>query len=64
MVIGPFDVFKEKYDVVFVDEAHRLAQYKNIGFRGEFKKNALLLGKNPEDVTQLDMIVANSNIEY
>lgn len=60
MVIGPFDVFKEKYDVVFVDEAHRLAQYKNIGFRGEFKKNALLLGKNPEDVTQLDMIVANS----
>lgn len=60
MVIGPFDVFKEKYDIVFVDEAHRLAQYKNIGFRGEFKKNALQMGKNPEDITQLDMIVANS----
>ena len=60
MVIRPFDVFKEKYDIVFVDEAHRLAQYKNIGFRGEFKKNALLMGKNPEDITQLDMIVANS----
>lgn len=60
MVIGPFDVFKEKYDVIFVDEAHRLAQYKNIGFRGEYSKNAQKLGKNPYDVTQLDMIVANS----
>lgn len=60
MVIGPFDIFKDKYDVVLVDEAHRLAQYKNIGFRGEFKKNALRMGKNPDEVTQLDMIVANS----
>ena len=60
MVIGPFDVFKDDYDVLFVDEAHRLAQYKNIGFRGEFKRNAEKLGKNPEDVTQLDMIIARS----
>lgn len=60
MVIGPFDVFKEEYDVLFVDEAHRLAQYKNIGFRGEFKKNAEKLGKNPEEITQLDMIIARS----
>ena len=60
MVIGPFDVFKTQYDVLFVDEAHRLAQYKNIGFRGEFKKNALKLGKSPEDITQLDMLIANS----
>lgn len=28
LIIGPFDVFKDEYDVLFVDEAHRLAQYK------------------------------------
>lgn len=60
MVIGPFDVFKDEYDILFVDEAHRLAQYKNIGFRHDFKKNALLMGKDPNDITQLDMIVSRS----
>lgn len=60
MVIGPFDVFKEDYDVVFVDEAHRLSQYKNISYRGEFAKKALMLDKNPEDTNQLEMILANS----
>ena len=60
MVIGPFDVFNQEYDVLFVDEAHRLAQYKNIGFRGVYQKKAIEMGKNPEDVTQLDMIVAKS----
>ena len=60
MVIGPFDVFNDNYDILFVDEAHRLAQYKNIGFRGEFKKCALKLKKKPEEVTQLDMIIARS----
>lgn len=60
MVIGPFDVFKDEYDVLFVDEAHRLAQYKNIGFRGEFKKHAQMMNKEPDKVTQLDMIIANS----
>ncbi len=60
MVIGPFDVFKGKYDILFVDEAHRLAQYKNIGFRGEFQEKAALMGKQPEEVTQLDMLIANS----
>ena len=60
MVIGPFDVFKDEYDILFVDEAHRLAQYKNIGYRRDFKKNALLMGKDPNDITQLDMIVSRS----
>ena len=60
MVIGPFDVFKEEYDVLFVDEAHRLAQYKNIGFRKQFKLKAEMLGKTAGEVTQLDMIVAKS----
>lgn len=60
MVIAPFDIFKADYDILFVDEAHRLAQYKNIGFLGPFAKNAGKLGKNPSEVTQLDMIMARS----
>lgn len=60
LIIGPFDVFNDEYDVLFVDEAHRLAQYKNIGFRGKYKEKALLLGERPEEITQLDMIVARS----
>ncbi len=60
MVIGPFDVFKDEYDILFVDEAHRLCQYKNISFRGDFAKYAEKLGQKPDDVTQLDMVLANS----
>lgn len=60
MIIGPFDVSKEKYDVVFVDEAHRLSQFKNIPYRKMYRDNAALIGKNAEEVTQLDMIIANS----
>ncbi len=60
MVIGPFDVLKDDYDIIFVDEAHRLARYKNIGFMGEFKKCALACGLKPEEATQLDMIVKKS----
>jgi DUF2075 family protein/predicted GIY-YIG superfamily endonuclease len=60
MVIGPFDVFKDEYDILFVDEAHRLSQYKNIGFRGPYAECAAKLGKDPNDITQLDMIMAKS----
>ena len=60
MVIGPFDVFKDEYDILFVDEAHRLTQYKNISYRGKYKKHANALGYDPEDITQLDMIVKRS----
>lgn len=61
MVISPYDVFKDDYDVVFVDETHRLAQYKNISNRGSFKSCAKELGyDNPQDTNQLDMIIKKS----
>lgn len=47
MVIRLFDVFKDRYDILFVDEAHRLTHYKNIGYRGIYGKYAQCLGKNP-----------------
>lgn len=63
MVIGPFDPVHEDYDILFVDEAHRLAQYKNISFMGEFKKNAIELGKDPNEITQLDMLMLKSKYQ-
>lgn len=61
MVINPSDTFnlKEKYDLLIVDEAHRLRQYKNIGWMGAFKKNNQKLGLD-DNGNELDWIVANS----
>jgi len=36
MIISPSDTFKKKYDLLIIDEAHRLRQYKNIGMDGGF----------------------------
>jgi DUF2075 family protein/DNA replication protein DnaC len=60
MVINPSDTFSsEKYDLLIVDEAHRLRQYKNIGWRGAFKKNNQKLILD-DTGTELDWILANS----
>lgn len=37
-VLSPSDITKKKYDILLIDEAHRLHQYKNISYRGAFKK--------------------------
>lgn len=61
MVINPSDSFKlkEKYDLLIVDEAHRLRRYKNISWMGVFKKNNQKLGLD-DSGTELDWIIANS----
>lgn len=61
MVLSPSDTFNntEKYDLLIVDEAHRLRQYKNIGWLGTFKKNNQKLGLD-ESGNELDWIIANS----
>lgn len=61
MIINPSDTFKlkEKYDLLIVDEAHRLRQYKNISWRGAFKKNNRKLGLD-DSGNELDWIIANS----
>jgi DUF2075 family protein len=61
MVLSPSDTFKlkEKYDLLIVDEAHRLRQYKNISWMGAFKKNNQKLGLD-DTGTELDWIIANS----
>ncbi len=61
MVISPSETFneKEKFDLLIVDEAHRLRQYKNIGWMGKFKQNNQKLGLDNTG-NELDWILANS----
>jgi DUF2075 family protein/SOS-response transcriptional repressor LexA len=61
MILSPSDTFKlkEKYDLLIIDEAHRLRQYKNIGWLGAFKKNNQKLGLD-DNGNELDWIIANS----
>ncbi|MFT4303503.1 MAG: DNA/RNA helicase domain-containing protein [Candidatus Woesearchaeota archaeon] len=60
-VIGPSEVFNKQYDLLIVDEAHRLKTRKNLG-AGEYKifdnNNKLI---NNEKGDQLDWIFENSN---
>ena len=59
MVISPTETFKKEYDLLIVDEAHRLRKYKNISWRGAFKKCNQRLGLD-DSGTELDWIIANS----
>lgn len=55
-VIGPSDVVRQHYDILLVDEAHRLHQYKNIVNRASFKINCEMLGMTTES-DELDWIM-------
>ena len=61
MVINPSDTFKsnDRYDLLIVDEDHRLRQYKNISWMVAFKKNNQKLELD-DNGTELDWIIANS----
>lgn len=43
-VLAPSDVTKQYYDILLVDEAYRLHQYKNISYRGAFKASCERIG--------------------
>lgn len=58
-VLSPSDVTKKKYDLLLVDEAHRLHQYKNISYMGTFKQNCERLGLTTE-ADELDWIIKQS----
>lgn len=55
-VLSPSDITKNKYDILLVDEVHRLHQYKNISYMGTFKKNCERLGLTT-DADELDWII-------
>ena len=60
MVIGPQEVLNKDYDIVFVDEAHRLARRKNLTAYGAFDKACARLGIDKMTATHLDMIQLKS----
>ncbi len=62
MVIGPNDVIKNNYDILIVDEAHRLQRRKGIMGYGAFDKVSQKLGLNTE-ATQLDWIMNSSRYQ-
>lgn len=57
MVMGPTDIVDEMYDIIIVDEAHRLSKRKNIGWMGAFDNACAKLKLNPNESNCLDWIV-------
>ena len=55
-VIGPSDVTRKKYDILIVDETHRLHQYKNIVNWKSFKDSCARIGLTTES-DELDWIL-------
>jgi Uncharacterized conserved protein len=61
MVIGPSEVANKKYDLLIVDEAHRLRQWRNLAaYFGTFKKTSRKLGFDELKCTELDWILKQS----
>lgn len=70
-VLGPSDIAKPQninadgtkhYDVLLVDEAHRLKQYRNIVGRKSFKDASERLGLNYKTCTEVDWVMAQAKI--
>lgn len=55
-ILSPSDVTKQFYDILLVDEAHRLHQYKNISYMGAFKASCERIGLTTES-DELDWIL-------
>lgn len=62
MVIGPSDVLKKHYDLLIVDEAHRLKRRVNLSSYGSFDKNNETLELGNEG-TELDWIMLSSKYQ-
>lgn len=60
MVIGPNAVADESYDLVIVDEAHRLKKRKNLGAAFKAFDNVNKKLGLPKDATQLDWILKST----
>lgn len=58
MVIGPTDVSKEKFDILLVDESHRLRQRKNLGpYFKHFDRANERLGLPLDEGNELDWVL-------
>ena len=62
LVIGPMGLAHTHYDILFVDEAHRLARYKNLSNNGGFKTASNKLNLEFDKNDQLDWVMKQSTI--
>jgi DUF2075 family protein/DNA replication protein DnaC len=61
MVIGPAEVSKNEYDLLVVDESHRLRRRVNLGaYFGAFDKACILLGLDKHNCSELDWVTKQS----
>jgi DUF2075 family protein/predicted GIY-YIG superfamily endonuclease len=60
MVIGPSEAAKEEYDILIVDEAHRLRKRKNITNFKSFDDTNERLGFDKHQGTELDWVIKMS----
>ena len=61
MVIGPAQVSKEKYDLLVVDESHRLRRRVNLGaYFGAFDKACQALNLDKHNASELDWVTMQS----
>ena len=64
MVIGPAEVANVKYDILIVDESHRLRRRVNLGaYFGSFDTAAQKMGFIKGESNELDWIVKQSNFQ-
>lgn len=62
MVIGPAEVSKNYYDILVVDESHRLRRRINLGaYYGAFDKACIALDFDKTDCSELDWITKQSD---
>ncbi|WP_077418535.1 DNA/RNA helicase domain-containing protein [Chryseobacterium sp. JV274] len=62
MVIGPSDLAQNKYDLIIVDEGHRLRRRVNLGsYFGTFDRNCEKLGLDKFTASELDWVILQSN---
>ncbi len=61
MVIGPAELAKNVYDIVLVDESHRLRKRKNLGaYYGAFDKACEALGFDKNSSSEVDWVIKQS----
>ena len=62
MVIGPAEVATQKYDLLVIDESHRLRQRVNLGaYFGAFDKACSALDLDKNSCSELDWVLQQSN---
>lgn len=62
MVISPSELARQHYDIVLVDESHRLRKRKNLGaYFGNFDKTCALLGMDKHHCSEVEWVCKQAN---